>query len=116
VQRERDRELAIVAPSGEVDLATARGLGDVLRDEAQSGTGDLIIDLTNVSYLDSTGLGILLSTLRRFTRSGRRLSIVCPGGSVRRIFEITDLIGTFNVFETRGEAVAQLRPGVVSSH
>jgi anti-sigma B factor antagonist len=108
IQRERQDGFALVAPSGEVDLATARGLGDVLRDETQDGVGHVVVDLSEVTYLDSTGLGVLLSALRRLTRLGRSLALVCPEGSVRRVFEITDLIGMLGVHETREEALAEL--------
>jgi len=61
--------------------------------------------------MDSTGLALLVRVHRRLSRRRRGFAVVCPGGPVRRIFELTDMVGRLHVMPTR-EAALRAAGGV----
>ena len=91
----------IVSPSGEIDIATADELDDAL---AQNR--DTVLDLSEVSFMDSTGLRTLVSVHNRLGEAGARFRIVVPSGPVRRIIEITGLSGALDLVGTRAAALS----------
>jgi anti-sigma B factor antagonist len=80
---------AVVAVTGEVDLATAPELERTLRGVADDRAGEVIVDLTGCDFLDSQGLGALIAARERLERSSRRLALVLPDPSGLKIFQIT---------------------------
>jgi anti-sigma B factor antagonist len=88
VTRRFDRRPAVVAIAGEVDLATAPEMGAAL-DDALDVADDVVLDLSNTTFMDSSGIHTLFSGRNRAEALGRRLTIVCPPGAVRRLFDIT---------------------------
>jgi anti-sigma B factor antagonist len=66
------------------------------------------VDLSGVTFLDSTGLGVLLNALRQITLRHGRLVLVCPTERVLRPFEIAGLVGHLPIFASREEALGQL--------
>ncbi len=79
----------VVTASGELDAYVALDLAAALA-EADSGRR-LIANLTDVSFMDSTALGLLVRTVRERDERGDETRIVLPLGTARRIFEITTL-------------------------
>lgn len=77
--------------SGEIDVLTTPRLAAELNGVVRRSTGDLVVDLRAVEFMDSAGLQILLSTQRRLSQASRRLSVVCDEGPVRRVIELTRL-------------------------
>lgn len=76
---------------GEIDVLTTPRLATELGTVVRRSTGDLVVDLREVEFMDSSGLQILLSTQRRLSRASRRLTVVCDEGPVRRVIELTRL-------------------------
>ena len=97
---------AVVAVSGEVDFATTPALEQALLGVADERTLKLIVDLTDCSFLDCSGLGVLIAARTRFERSRRPLVLIAPGPSVLRIFEVTELDKVFDIYPSRRAAVA----------
>jgi anti-sigma B factor antagonist len=95
----------VVAAAGEVDAYVAPELGEALD---RAGDGALIADLTAVSFLDSTALGLLVRTIRERGESGGKTRVVLPEGTARRIFEITTLDSALPVSPSLTEALAEL--------
>jgi anti-anti-sigma factor len=106
-------DVRVVAVSGEVDLDTAERFNEGLGLAMQGGTGPVVVDLCRVPFMDSTGLHLLLNALRRLTRQRRALAIACEPIGVRRLFELTRMDGTFDLYASRPEAVAALQGGRV---
>jgi anti-sigma B factor antagonist len=90
---------------GEIDMATAPLLRDAL---AAVHDADVLVDLRDTTFVDSTGLSALLNALRRLTRAGRRLAIACPPGAVRETIRLTDLVETLRVADDERAALALL--------
>jgi anti-anti-sigma factor len=96
----------LIATTGKIDHATARLVADALRRATLEGEGNVVLDLCETSFIDSAGISTLMNGVRRLTRQRRRMVIVCPSGPVRRVFELLGLVGTFQIVDTREEAVA----------
>jgi anti-sigma B factor antagonist len=89
---DRDTDRVTVHLAGEVDLAAAPRVESAI-DEALAGEEgvDIMIDLDGVTFLDSTGLRVLVAAHSRCAGEGRSLTVVNPSASVSRILEITGL-------------------------
>ena len=103
--KQLDDGTPVVSVMGEVDLATVPALEQTLLSVAEDRTGEVIVDLTGCSFLDSRGLGALLATRARLERSNRRLALVLSNRSVLRIFQITQFDELFEIYPSLGGAV-----------
>ena len=83
---------AVVAVAGEVDIATVTRLRERLFELAASGR-TLVVDLDQVSFIDSAGLAALVGTARRAAAHGTRLQVVCTRPRTRQLFRLTGLDG-----------------------
>ena len=106
VALERDPRATIVVGSGELDAFAAPDLESAF---AQlRGERFVVADLDHVTFMDSTALGLIVRASRELAETGTELRIVLPGGSARRIFEITALDRVLPIAETRLAALAEL--------
>jgi anti-sigma B factor antagonist len=88
-----------IALEGELDYSSALILDDELR-RAEAGVHSvLVLDLSQLRFMDSTGLGIIASAYRRMRRGGRRLIVACPTNAVRRIFQLTGMLDRLEVVD-----------------
>ena len=103
---ERSGTSRIVRVSGEIDLATAPRLHQALG-EFTAGAGTVIIDLTGVSFIDSSGLNVLMQSRERLTAEGQPslLRLVVSRPAIQRVFDVTGLTAVFDVFATVDEAL-----------
>lgn len=89
---------------GEVDVYTSPQLKQEIVKIAETGVKHLVINLSKVEYLDSTGLGVLIGGLKRLRESDGNLILVGPNMRILRIFEITGLDKIFDIYQTEEEA------------
>jgi anti-sigma B factor antagonist len=94
---------------GEIHATTAPEFSERLNDAIATGKTGVILDLTGVEFIDSTGLSVLLNGLRRVTRVRGTMVLACANPTVLRLFEITKLDSTFEILPTCDEAIARLR-------
>ena len=87
----------VLLVEGEIDIATAPRLISVLNETVIDAVRSVIIDLSQVGFMDSTGLALLINAHRRLTRRRKGFAVVCPPGPLRRVFEITDMVETLHV-------------------
>jgi anti-sigma B factor antagonist len=102
-----DRGWSIVEASGEVDVFTAPKLRGHLTGLIEQGRSRLVVDLHDVPFMDSTGLGVLIGTLRRVKERDGDLRLVCEEGPVLRVLDITGLSRLFAIFASAQEATAE---------
>jgi anti-sigma B factor antagonist len=104
----QEGDVAVVAITGELDAATAPRLTDALENTIESSPTAVLVDLSECSFIDSTGLGVIVSARARLVEEGRRFEICCAGAQARRILEITGLDDAFGFFDTREAALTEL--------
>ena len=97
---------AVVSVGGEVDLGTAGELSDYLIAAMQQAGPHLVVDLSGVSFMDSTGLKVLLASNKRVHLVGGHLALAAPGRSVRKVLAVTGLDQTFVVCDSVDDALA----------
>ena len=98
--------MTVVVPNGDLDAASAAEMKQTLKKLIDAGKTCLIVDLDGVAYLDSAGLGELVSAMKRARQAGGDLRLCALREEVRRIFEMTHLNAEIAVFPTRKNAVA----------
>ncbi len=102
---ERD-DVVVVTVSGEVDVYTAAQLRSALEDQIAAGHTALVVDLQDVGFIDSTGLGVLVGRLKTVKVVGGRLSVVCTNERILRLFGITGLDKVLPVYDSVESAIA----------
>jgi anti-sigma B factor antagonist len=95
--------VTVVTLGGELDIYTVASFRQDL-EQLDPAASPVVIDLTDVTLLDSSGLGALVSLLNRARAGQGQLGLICPHRRLRRVFEITGLRRAF-VFGDDLEAV-----------
>jgi anti-sigma B factor antagonist len=95
----------LVQLEGELELETASLLKKHLGDEQLSDTRRLIIDLSELRFMDSTGMRTLLQLQQRVLLNGGKLSLVCGNPGILRAFEVAGLLRTFDLCRTLDDAL-----------
>lgn len=96
----------VVDVVGEVDVYTAPTLRDHLSQLVAEGRYHLVLDLEEVAFLDSTGLGVLVGGLKRVRAHDGSLSLVCTQERLLKVFRITQLTKVFAIHASVPEALA----------
>ena len=109
VSRSSTGDVPIVAVSGEVDVYSAPALKESLTGLLKTGDSSVVVDLTEVAFLDSTGLGALVEARAATSEAGGSLPLVCNQERILKLFTITGLDGVFAIHPTVDEAVAGLQ-------
>ena len=102
---ERDDGAHVLRLRGELDLRTVPKLRMRLAEALERGGGPVVVDLTDVTFIDSTGLSALLNALRRLTRAGRRMLLSTQEGPVLRLLRMTRLDSTFALYDSAEAAL-----------
>ena len=89
---------AVVSVSGEVDLSTSSQLDEAVVDAIQQDTNHLTIDLANVSFLDSSGLGVIVKALKRSNEASIKFDVVASNERVLKVFAITGLDTVISIY------------------
>ncbi len=95
----------VVSVGGEIDVYTAPQLREKVVDLVAAGKVDLVLDLSGVEFLDSTGLGVLVGALNRVRAQDGSLALVLTQERILKVFEITGLRKVFPIHATVAEAV-----------
>jgi anti-sigma B factor antagonist len=98
----------VICVSGEIHVSTAPQLTKGLSAAIDSGKTAIVLDMTGVEFIDSTGLSVLLNGLRLVTQLHGRMALVCTNPTVLRLFQITTLDATFDIFDDRESAIAHV--------
>jgi anti-sigma B factor antagonist len=89
---------------GSLDIATAPTVRAALSERAEKGNHDLIVDLTQLEFLDSTGLGVLIGAHRRAAEHGGSFRLIVHEGPILRLLNITGLVTVFSVYQSLEDA------------
>src|SRR3954469_9638603 len=96
--------------SGALDVASATRLTEAVEFAAWGTQGAFVLDLTDLEFLDSTGLHALLRASALLAREARSLALLCPPGVARRVLEHAGTLGTFAAYSSAEALEAALVP------
>ena len=99
-----------VAVRGEVDIDVVQDLEAAIDAAIRESVGAFIIDLSDLDFIDSSGIHVLLRARGLLSREDRALAVVCPYGPVRRALELSGVSDLFVLYGSRDEAAAALVP------
>jgi len=106
INEHHDGAFPTIAVGGEIDVATAPQLRECLHRTIAQGNATIVLDLLEVSFLDSTALGVLVGALKRCRELGGELHIVVTDPRIMKIFEITGLTKVFPIADSLASAGA----------
>jgi len=107
VHTEDEDHAPVVVVSGEIDMATAPMLQRELVTAMEAHEGPVVLDLSDVTFFDSSGLRVAIVAHRDLGEQGRRLAVVCdPEGHVQRTFMLAGLSNHLELHPTRAAALA----------
>ncbi len=100
--------IALVELAGEVDISTAPQFKRELEAAVSEGSTKVVVDLSQVTFIDSTALGVLVGAVRHLHPLGGSMVVVAGGHAVMRPITLTGLDRVFTIVATRDEALAEL--------
>jgi anti-sigma B factor antagonist len=103
-----DARTHVIHVKGEIHVSTAKEFAQRLDDAIAQDATSIVLDLTEVEFIDSTGLSVLLTGLRSVTLRGGRIALAISNPTVLRLFEITRLDSTFDIEPTLGDALQRV--------
>lgn len=106
IATERNGGAIIFRLRGSLDIATSPSVRAALLEEAGDGKQEIIVDLTDLEFLDSTGLGALIGAQRRALEQGGHVRLVVSEGPIARLLNITGLVRVFSVYHSLDAALS----------
>jgi anti-sigma B factor antagonist len=98
-------DIVILDIAGEIDLYNAPEIKDIINKLIDEKKFNVIINLEQVSYIDSSGIGALISSLSNLKKYQGGLKIINVFASVRKVFELTKLTSFFEIYDLEDDAV-----------
>ena len=105
VTEENDSDVNIIAIKGRLDAGSSKRVLAGIKELLKRNRLKIILDMSGVAFIDSVGLGILLTSYRAVDAKGGALKICAIQNQVERIFSMTRLGGFFDIFDDRASAV-----------
>ncbi len=102
---ERDEDLLTVAVEGQLVVGNRQEFKQLVLDEVEQGARRVLVDFANGGYIDSSGLGALVSLNKRIREQGGQLRLAGLNEDLRTLFELTRLDTLFHLYEARSDAL-----------
>ncbi len=96
----------VIEVKGEIDVYTAPALREEITSLVDAEHTDIVVDLSQVSFMDSTGLGVLVGALKKVRTLGGDLALVINEEKILKVFRITALTQVFTIYSVLDEALA----------
>ena len=103
--RQVDGDTHVVAVAGEIDLFTAPEFKQRVSAPIDSGRSNVVVDLSETTFIDSSSLGVLIGAHRRLKLRGGSLVVVCDNDAIVKTFRITGLDGVFTLVRSLDDAL-----------
>ena len=111
IERLEEKGVTVVAVRGVINFGeSARQFSSFLAELLESGVPSVLVDMSGIDNVDSTGLGELVGYLQRFEKEGKRLALFRPHRRILSLLRLTRLDEIFSIFEDRDEAIEPLSP------
>jgi anti-sigma B factor antagonist len=102
---ERTNGIAIVAVDGQLIVGNRQELKQMVLELVDAGTRKIVVDFARTGYIDSSGLGVLVSLAKKLREGGGELRLASLNEDLRTLFELTKLESQFFIAETRAHAL-----------
>ncbi len=106
---EKQQDVIIIKPEGEIDTHNCEALKQTIQNELQKGAKRLLIDMSQVSYMDSAALGVLVSGFKNARASRAQFKLANMQPAVAKIFQLTRLSKFFDIHNSSDEAIASFK-------
>jgi anti-sigma B factor antagonist len=103
--RRASEDTHVISVRGEIDLFTAPEFKQHVCAPIDAGVSNVVVDLLETTFIDSSSLGVLIGAHRRLKLRGGSLTVVCAGEAITKTFRITGLDGVFTLASTIDEAL-----------
>lgn len=100
--------VTVLAPRGPIDVSRALDLRNLIAGVIEVAGARLLVDLTQVTLVDSSGVGIFVTAHRQAEAAGTRFALANPVGPVGRVFEMTRTNKLLRIYPSVGEGIAAL--------
>jgi anti-sigma B factor antagonist len=108
-----DEEVTVITVAGDIDVLNAPRLRELLIELIDAGRLHFVVDVEKVTFLDSTGLGVLIGGWRRVRDHGGCIALAGAPKPIRQIFHVTCLTHNFALYDTTSEAIQACHAGRV---
>ncbi len=105
IKKKEISSISIIEVEGEIDLYNSKILKDMIDSLIKEGKYKLILNLQNVPFIDSSGIGTIMTSMYKLRKYGGNLKVSNVFGSVARIFKMTGLETSIEVYKEEEEAV-----------
>ncbi len=107
----KEGDSLVIDVEGQLVVTNRQEFKQVVLDEVERGARSFVVDFTRSAYIDSSGLGALVSLGKRIRESGGDLRLAGLNEDLRTLFELTRLDALFPLFATRADALADVTAG-----
>jgi anti-anti-sigma factor len=117
IEQSQKGTVTLVSVQGAIMLSESGLLfSNSLKEVLDNKEGSVLVDLSGVDEVDSTGLGELVGYMQKFSQDGRRLAILNPSPKISKLFEFVNLHKVLHIFTDLEEAVAALTHHKFAQH
>lgn len=106
--KELDNNTVIIKLFGDIDIYTSSDLKDAMISQVDFGAKRIIIDMEDVHYIDSSGIGVFISVLGTFKKVNGKIGLIKITEPVKKVLELTKLTSFLPIYNTEIEAVESL--------
>jgi len=96
----QDNDHTVLSAAGEIDLSTSENLDGAVVEALDQGTSHLTLDLSEVTFLDSSGLGVIVKALKRAKEVNVTFDVVAANDRVLKVFKLTGLDAVIEIYPT----------------
>lgn len=106
----QDKEYCnILSVHGDVDVYTSPKVKEAINALIEKEVFSIVVNLEDVRYVDSTGLGVLIGALKRLKEHNGSIVLVCTNPQIKKIFQITGLVKIFSIYSNDEEALTSFK-------
>ncbi|MEI0478926.1 STAS domain-containing protein [Brachyspira pulli] len=103
--KELENNTVVIKLDGDIDVYTSSDLKDAIFSQIDLGAKKMVIDMEDVYYIDSSGIGVFISALGAFKKVNGKICFVKVTAPVKKVFELTKITSFFPIFTTETEAL-----------
>ncbi len=105
----QEGEIAVVRVSGVVDSETVEGFGEALRRVMDEGCYNLVLDIEDLTYINTAGLSIIADTFKRCSQNRGSLKILKATETIRELLDVVRFTKIIDIYEDETEALASFK-------